>query len=161
MMDSLGKYLLGILSCALICGIAMELIGKKSGNAALIRLLCGVFMLLSVISPLLDIRIGPLADLTGQIRHEAEAVTQDGKNLAQEHYRAVITQRTQAYILDKAVSLGAEMEARVTLAEDDLAAPKSVTIRGRISPYAKGILSNWLVSELGIPAEEQTWIASN
>ena len=160
-MDSLGKYLLGILSCALICGIVTQLIGKKSGNAALIRLLCGVFMLLSVVSPLLDIHIGSLGDLTGQIRREADAITQDGKNLAQDHYRAVITDRTQAYILDKAVSLGAEMEAKVILEEDDLAAPKSVTIRGRISPYAKGILSNWLESELGIPAEEQTWIASN
>lgn len=158
-MDSLGKYLLGILAGALICGIAMELVGKKSGNGPLIRLLCGVFMMLCVISPLLDVRIGPLSDLTGQIQQEADAITQDGKNLAQDYYRSVITQRTQAYILDKAVSLGADIEAEIVLSEDDLSAPESVTLRGRISPYAKGLLSNWLESELGIASEEQTWIA--
>ena len=160
-MSFLGKYLLSILACALICGIAMELVGKKGGNAALIRMLCGVFMLLSVVSPLLDIRIGPLTDLTGEIREEAERITQDGKNLAQDQYRAVITQRTQAYILDKAVSLGAEIEVDVSLSEDDHFAPKSVTIRGRVSPYARGLLSDWLESALGIHSEEQTWIASS
>lgn len=160
-MASLGKYLLGIFACALICGIAMELVGKKSGNGPLIRFLCGVFMLLCVVCPLLDIRVGPLTDLTGQIRQEANVIVQDGKNLAKDHYRAGITQRTQAYILDKAVSLGADIEAEVILSEDDYAAPKSVTVRGRISPYAKGLLSAWLESELGIEAEEQIWIASN
>lgn len=158
-MASLGKYLLGILACALICGIALELVGKKSGNGPLIRMICGVFMILCVVSPLLDIRIGPMSDLTGQIQQEADALTQDGKNLAQEYYRSVITQRTQAYILDKAVSLGADIEAEIVLSEDDTSVPKSVTVRGRISPYVKGLLSNWLESELGIATEEQTWIA--
>ena len=158
-MISLGKYLLGILVGALICGIAMELIGKKGGNATLIRLLCGVFMMLCVVSPLLNIRIGSLGDLTGQIRREADAITQDGKNMAQDYYRSVITQRTEAYILDKAVSLGVDVDAQVVLSQDDIAAPKAVTVRGRISPYAKGILSDWLERELGIESEEQTWIA--
>lgn len=158
-MISLGKYLLGILVGALICGIAMELIGKKGGNATLIRLLCGVFMMLCVVSPLLDIHIGSLGDLTGQIRREADAITQDGKNMAQDYYRSVITQRTEAYILDKAVSLGVDVDAQVVLSQDDIAAPQAVTVRGRISPYAKGILSDWLERELGIESEEQTWIA--
>ena len=160
-MDSLGKYLLGILAGALICGIAMELVGKKCAHAPLIRLICGVFMILCVVSPLLDIRIGPLSDLTGQIQQEAEAVTQDGKNMAQDYYRSVITQRTQAYILDKAISLGADIEAEIELKEDETSVPKSVTIRGRISPYAKGLLSKWMENELGIATEEQTWIATN
>lgn len=158
-MIPLGKYLLGILAGALICGIAMELIGKKGGNATLLRLLCGIFMLLCVVSPLLDIRIGSLDDLTGQIRREANAVTQEGKNMAQDYYRSVITQRTEAYILDKAVSLGADVDAKVCLSQDDTAAPKAVTVRGRISPYAKGLLSEWMERELGIESEEQTWIA--
>lgn len=160
-MSFLGKYLLSILACALICGIAMELIGKKSANAVVIRMLCCVFMLLCVVSPLLDIRIGPLSDLTGEIRQEAESISQDGKNMARDHYRAVITQQTQAYILDKAVSLGAEIEVEVSLSEDDNCAPKAVTIRGRVSPYARGLLSDWLESTLGIQSEEQTWIASS
>lgn len=160
-MQFVGKYLLGILSGALICAIVLELVGKKSANAALIRLLCGVYMLLCVVSPLLDVRIGSLTDFTDAIGQEANGFAQDGKNMAQEEYRAVITQRTTAYILDKAASLGAEIEAEVTLSEDDIAAPSSVTVRGRISPYAKGLLSSWLESELGIEAEEQTWIATN
>lgn len=154
-------YLLGILACALICGIAMELTGKKGSNAAVIKLLCGVFMLLCVVSPLFNVRVGPLADLTEQYRAEADTFTRDGEILAQEQYQAVITQRTEAYILDKAVSLGAEIDVEVVLAEDAPSAPKAVTIRGRVSPYAKGLLSSWLTSELGIATEEQRWIASN
>lgn len=160
-MSAVGEYLVCVLAGALICGILLELVGKKSTNASLIRLLCGVFMTLCIVSPLLDIRIGPLADLTADIKQEADSMAADGKNMAQEQYRAVITQRTEAYILDKAESLGADVTVAVTLGEDDFAAPRAVTVRGRISPYAKGLLGNWLESNLGIAAEEQTWIASN
>jgi hypothetical protein len=161
MMDSLGRYLLGILASSLICGIAMELIGKKGSNSAAVKLLCGVFMLLSVMSPVLDVRIGALTDLTGAFQLEGDTFAQEGKNLAQEQYRSVITQRTEAYILDKAVSLGADVDVEVVLTDDDTSAPKAVTICGKISPYAKGLLSSWLNRELGIATEEQRWIASN
>ena len=159
-MKTIGEYLLCVLAGALICGIILELVGKNNASGPLIRLLCGVFMILCVVSPLLNIRLSSLTDFTDEIREQADAVSSDGKMMAQEEYRAVITQRTQAYILDKAVSLGADVTVEVTLGEDDLAAPHAVTIRGRISPYAKGLLSSWLASDLGVATEEQTWIAT-
>ena len=157
-MIPLGKYLLGILAGTLICGIAMELIGKKGGNATLLRLLCGVFMPLCVVSPLLDIRIGALDDLTGQIRREANAAAQEGKNMAQDYYRSVITQRTEAYILDKALSCKSTLEVDIILSEDEVPVPSAVRLEGYVSPYAKRILQQWLVADMGIPKERQIWI---
>ena len=160
-MIPMGRYLLGILSGGFCCAIALELVGKKSANGAMIRFLCSVFMMICVVSPLLEIRLGSFADLTDQIKQEAKFATQNGIHMANEEYRSVITQRTKAYILDKAASMGADMNVEVVLSDSDTAQPSSVTLRGRISPYAKGIISSWLESELGIKAEEQTWIATN
>lgn len=160
-MSSIGEYLSGVLCAALICGIVSELMGKKGVSASLIKILCGIFMTLSVIAPLVDIRMGPLEDLTNGIRADAQSAIAEGESMAVNEYRTVIKQRTEAYILDKANSLGAEVQVSVSLDEGELAQPCSVIIRGRISPYAKGLLSNWLSTDLGIHTEEQKWIATN
>ena len=156
-MSSVGEYLLRILCVAILCGIVSEIMGKKGISSSLIRLLCGVFLVLSAVSPLTSITLSPLEHLAQGIYREAEDVVADGKQTAQQEYRTVITQKTEAYILDKAQSLGAEVTVRIFLEEGELAAPQSVAIHGRVSPYAKKVLSNWLTSELGIDAEEQTW----
>ncbi len=160
-MQSIREYLLGVLAAALICGIASEIMGKKGVSGSLVKLLCGVFLSVSVVAPLADLRLSALPDWTQDIQLDASQAVAEGNQLANAEYRAVITRQTQAYILDKAESLGATLTVEVTLAQDALASPEAVTLRGSISPYAKQTLSRWIISELGIEEEALKWIAVN
>jgi hypothetical protein len=69
-----------------------------------------------------------------------------------------IIQQTQAYILDKARSLDAELTVEVFLGDGTIPVPIGVRLEGNISPYARKLLSQMLQDDLGIPAEEQIWI---
>ena len=54
-MDSIRQYLLSITAAAVICAIINALSGKKGTTSAVVKLLSGLFLTLSVISPLLNL----------------------------------------------------------------------------------------------------------
>lgn len=139
----------------MVAAIVKELAGKGAmGN--LVKYLAGIFMALTILSPLIRLE---LPDLTGWMTtfqtegHEAAAA---GAEMAEEASRELIKARLEAYILDKAASLRAEISADVTL--DDRGIPVGVTLYGRITPAAKAEMTRILREELGIGEEEQRWI---
>lgn len=157
-MDALRSYMIKVTSAALVCGILNTLAGKLGSNGKILRLMCGILMVLTVISPLTKIRLTDLPELGQGILESGEVLASDGENSAREEMAAIIKEQTQAYILDKANSLGASMEVEVILTQDALPVPCSVRLRGAISPYAKGKLQQILRQDLGIPTEEQIWL---
>lgn len=156
-MGSLGEYVFGVLCAALICGFITRIAGKKGIHGNIIKMLCSIFLMISIVSPLARLSFDSWEDLRLDIQLDAQAAADLGKKEVTQQYRQVITQRTTTYILDKAESLGLTLEVVVTLDEDELAAPKAVTLRGKTSPYAKQVLSAWISKELGI--KEQVWIS--
>ena len=68
---------------------------------------------------------------------------------------AIIQEQTQAYISEEAVRLGVSVTAEVQTAPgaDGGPLPWSVQLRGTRSQA----LSDWIASELAIPAERQVW----
>ena len=157
-MTALGEYVLGVLFAAMICSIVTRILGKKGVQGNLVKMLCSIFMMISIVSPLAKLSFDSWEEFQVDIQHDALAAVDQGKNEINIQYRQVITQRTTSYILEKAESLGLVLEVSVTLEEDELAAPRSVTLQGRASPYARQVLSSWLANELGI--EEQQWISA-
>ena len=96
-------------------------------------------------------------DFSLQFRQEAKNVVQDGENYASVSIRKVIEERTEAYILDKANEIGAEIEVAVYLTEDVYPIPYRVRISGNVSPLQKLTIRKCL-EELGIAEEDQEWI---
>ena len=80
-----------------------------------------------------------------------------GENAAREAMAERISQQTKAYILDKAQALEASLTVEVILDDAGIPTPCGVRISGKVSPYAKGVLSDYMEKELGIPREEQRW----
>ena len=72
--------------------------------------------------------------------------------------RTIIKGETEAYILDKAASLGVELEVDVLLEDMYPMAPKTVRLSGSVSPYVRNRLQNIIAEELGISKENQIWI---
>jgi len=157
-MQQIGHYLLQLTAAAFLCSIAMSFFGKKSTFGAVIHLLAGVFLTLSILSPWVRLRLDELDDLTSGISASADAVGKAGQNAAREAMAESIRRNTCAYILDKAGSLDAQLTVEVYLDDSDIPIPYRVQISGNVSPYAKRVLSSLIAQDLGIGVEEQIWI---
>lgn len=157
-MEEIGQYMLRLTAAALVCSIATVLAGKKGSLGAVIKLLAGVYLTLNIVSPWMQVRWLELTDLTEGFSAAANDVGLEGQNAAREAMAESITQKTSAYILDKAGSFGAELTVEVILDTSAIPVPCGVRISGSISPYGKRVLSSMIEEELGIPTEEQIWI---
>lgn len=154
----MGEYLLRIVAAGIICCIVRLLIGKDGAIGKAVKLLSGIFMTLIVIAPMLDINIDAVVDDFGQLKMDGMYAAQAGDDSSMNAIKEIIIDKTQAYILDKAKTLGAEITVNLELTDEMLPIPCGVTITGNVSPYAKKILSEYMQTEFGICKEAQFWI---
>lgn len=157
-METIREIIISVTAVALICGIVTKLI-HKGLLGSVMKLLAGIFMALSVVSPLLDLRLGDLKDFTLDIQTNAAQIAAEGENSARLEIAAIISEQSAAYILDKAESLGVELTVQVTVSHEDWPVPSGVRLEGSVSPYAKAVLSEYISETLGIEREEQQWIS--
>ena len=158
LMDGIRKYLLGVICAAVICSVVNTLAGKKTAHGAIIRLISGLFMAITLISPLVNIKLTDYADYFNNFSIDADAAVASGAASATEELRSIIKSQTEAYILDKADSMDAVLDVEVTLNDDDPPVPCGVRITGSISPYSKEILSSFIANDLSIAKEDQIWM---
>ena len=154
----MGKYLLSLITAALLCGIATSLLGDKGTLGTVIKFLAGIYMTLSIVAPWGQLRLGELTSLKDQITADSERVSLSGQNAARDAMADSIIASTKSYILDKADSLGVQLTVEVLLDDSAIPVPSGVRIRGNISPYNKEKLSTIIETDLGIPTEAQIWI---
>ena len=104
---------------------------------------------------------------------DAWDAVQQGEDYVALRRREGICERLEAYILDKAADLHANLRVEVTVGEDNLPAlgadvsarftldeqdlPRTVTLTGSCTPAQKQALARVLAEDLGIPEERQIW----
>ncbi|MBQ8359115.1 MAG: hypothetical protein IJX37_04265 [Oscillospiraceae bacterium] len=150
-------YLLRLISAALLCGIVNGLLGKKGALGAAVKLMTGIFMVFTLVSPWVKLQIGDLSGLIGDISASADIAVESGQTDARAALETIIKSKTEAYILDKAKSFGAELTVEVRVDGSELPVPCAVRVSGSISPYGKKQLGSIIADELGIALEDQTW----
>lgn len=158
MNGSLKAYIIRIIAAAIFCAIVKNLIGKSSAVSSIIKNLCGIFLVLTILSPVMNVDFHSITDHFYIFSEEANEYVDTGTQLSESSIRKSIKEHTEAYIVDKAASLKAELTVEVTLSDDEVPAPYSVMLKGRISPYAKSMLTQLISNDLGISKENQTWI---
>lgn len=156
-MDLIREYLLSVVSAALICSVIGMIIEKNSTIAGLFRLLSGLFMAITVLSPFLKLEVGDPIGSWEAFRNQSEAWVAQGKDYAQDQLCAFIRERTTTYIMDKANALGFNVQTELTLSTGGEPIPWSVQLSGDASPYARQQLMHYIETELGIPKERQSW----
>ena len=156
-MDGIRRYLLTVTAAALVCAIVGALFDKKGAPAAVMKLLCGLFMTFCVISPFMDFELMDFSSFTGSFSDDAAAAVSDGKSMASNAQADIIKEQTRTYILDKAQTLDLDIDVEVILDSSDIPAPCAVILRGAVSPYAKEVLGQYIENNLSIPKENQTW----
>lgn len=157
-MADLGRYIVSVSAAAIFCGILKSILPSKGACGSILRLLTGIFLSFAVIRPLAQVNIGALPVLSHTYLSEAEAAALDGEVFSRDALADIIKSRTEAYILDKARLLQAELTVSVTLSGDMPPVPVSVRLSGNLSPYARSRLAEILQRELGIAKENQIWI---
>lgn len=148
------SWLLGVVACAVLVSVAEQL---TQGGALrrVVRFAGGMLLMLALLRPLLQQTVLlPEGDFSAY----RDAVAELEEALSRAQYDALaadISDRTRAYIEDKADELGLSVRAAVeTETVDGVPLPVSVTLYGAESDA----LSAWIARELGIAKEKQRWI---
>lgn len=156
-MTAFAQYLIKVVSASVICGIINQIIRGKNSVAALIKMLSGIFVAVTVLSPVVNLKIDP--DILSFDNHYLEGVSYctDGERIASEKRFEYIKSSAQTYIVNKASSYGVELLVEIVVSEDGTNPFQSVVLTGDVSPYAKKQLSQLMTDDLGIPKEDQLW----
>ena len=156
-MDNIKQYLLSVTAAAIICSIILHILDKKSIYYTIIKMLCGLFMAITMLSPIIHIQLSDFSTFFDDLQMEANAITADGITQSRNDAADIIKQEVEAYILDKASSMGLNIKVEITLSQESVPYPIGIHIQGDISPYAKQTLKRWLTDTIGIPEENQIW----
>ena len=138
--------------------VAQTLLSKNSASYVLVRMIGGLFLAFTVISPMIDVDLDTLFQIPFDFVEQGNTFAAQGKQISDEYLNAIIKDRCETYILDKATFYHADIEVEVTLSNDAIPVPAAVRIQGQISPYAKKAMQKWLADNMEIPEENQVWI---
>ena len=153
-MTFLRSWLLSVTACAVLVSIVQQLTDGGTMKK-IVRFVGGMVLMLAMLRPLLSLTFD-LPELDGGHYREAVEALKETLNAEQDSALSdSIAAQTQAYIEDKASSLGLSVRAEVqTALRDGVPFPDSVTLYGENS----AALSAYIVQELGIAEENQLWI---
>lgn len=154
LVNEIKSYLLSVCASAILCAIITKLTEQKGSIAALTKLLCGIYMMITILSPVISLPIKDYMMYFDQIAHEAECIAASGADDASREINISMQQCTQAYIQERARQLGTELDIDVVIHEGK---PCSVYLNGAVSPYVKQQLSAYICDQLGIAKEDQWW----
>ena len=150
-------YILSVATTALICTILTSLPGADATAGKWVKVAAGLVVLFAIVRPMSNIQLNTGNGWIGSLREEAQTIVASGTSQTNYALGQRIKEQAEAYILDKALSLGVSLEVEVVISEDMLPVPIGVTLRGDISPYAKSQLTNMIESDLGITGGLQEW----
>ena len=156
-MEALRQYLISIVAAAVLCSVVASFANGKGTLAATTKLITGVIMSLCVIAPLLKGNILDMTVFTDDFSTAAQAAASVGKRSADIELSSIIKAETQAYILDKAASLGAQLDVQVYVTEQVPPVPCAVQITGAASPFTQAAINNYITQTLGIQEESISW----
>ncbi len=155
--ERMKNYVLSIIASAIVCAVAIGLLGGKTASGKIVKLLCGILMAVTVISPLAKISFSNITNFFDTLSADAEYYVSEGKMAGQESINRIIKSQTEAYILDKATRMGLEVTVEVELDAGNHSIPGKVKIIGNVPPYAKTVLCTYIADNLGIAKENQQW----
>ena len=156
-MSLIGQYILSVIACGLICSVVLSFFAKNNITAGVLRMVCGLLMVTTILSGFLRIDFSGLYNPFNDVLDDAEFYSQSGSIAAEKATGDIIKENITSYISAKAAALGMEPEIDITMQEDDPCYPDTVTISVVASPYSKQQLKYYIEKEIGIPEERQIW----
>lgn len=155
MIDALRSWLLGVVFTAFAAGLAIELV-PKGREKGLVKMLCGALTALAMLRPLGAVQWEKNTVSAGNFTQQTQQQADYYRSEQEKVLSAIIAERTESYIWDKATELGLECTVRVVVSagESDVPLPEMVELNAVYDP----VLAVWIEEVVGIPAEKQIWL---
>ena len=151
-------YLLGLAAAALSVSILSSFL-RKGALRQVFLLAGGVFLTVQVLSPLVRGELSRFSQYLAGMELRQDAMESGIEVENREIMAAIMKEKTEAYILDKAAALGAEVEAEVEVLQGDhYPYPWSCVIRGVLNAEQQRQLGFDLEHSLGIAEERQVYL---
>ena len=156
MMD-FRAYLIRVTAAAIL-GAIIRRLAPSGGAGRAARLGAGLLVLVTAFGPIASIHpASATQDLVRQ-GYGDPLTTAEFSKTVNDLLTELITEQTEAYILDKARELGLTLTAEVTArVEDTYPVPYSVKLCGSPTASQKAALTEVIEAELKIPKERQEW----
>ena len=115
--------------------------------------------MLGILQPVVTMNLDSLYQAVGEMGSSAAS---DGTTLQAESkdlWKSFIEEQLDAYVLDKAKELGADVSVTVSCAEGsgNTICPESVTVTGTLNEKQRKRMTELLEKDLGVPAEKQRY----
>ena len=159
MTELIRNWVLGITAAAFITAIAMAITPKGRTRAA-VALVAGLVTIVVLIAPILEFDYAAhslhFADFQASLDLRHEEMEAASKSLQ----ARIISERSLAYILDKAESvglLGLDIRIQTKTGLDGFIVPYSIYLTGVYDEEQRRTLEAYLSGTFGIPVERQIW----
>ncbi len=159
-MSGIMRQLCGL---SFFCGIALGLM-PEGGVKKAASIACTVVLIMTILIPLSKLELTEYSVELAKYREMGNELTDKGTEIRDSMSRTVIQQECEAYIMDKAETLGIEIaEVKVTAfwSGEGVWVPESVKIQSGCSEAERKRLSDVIFAGLGIPAENQEWSSND
>ena len=157
-MERIRQYIFMLICMAILCGLVQEFFDNNTTQKKLLKFAAGILMVIVAMTPLIgQERLQFNWNLSGDLNQETQDALSIGQEQADSMLRQIITSQTQAYILDKATSMGAELSVEVALSDTEPPIPEAVVLSGDASPYVRKQLSHILLTDLEISEDKLQW----
>lgn len=157
MTDGFRGYLLSIVAISLLASLLLTLVPKGSVHRTL-SFLCGLAVILVTIGPVAKLDFEDLARSFSQMQIGSDFSGEDVQTNNDELIAAIIKEKAETYIWDKAHALGLSLTVTVEVKTGDgYPYPYSVSVRGACSRQQKTQLERDIAANLAIPSQRQEW----
>lgn len=158
MSQLLHNWILGLTAAAIVAALA-QLITPKGPVEKVTGFLSAIMLTAALLSPLLELDMDIFTWSMAEYRETVAEVTQNMETRENRLLRAYIEESCAAYILDEARVLGidgGEVEVS-TKWGNEAWIPNEASMTMSVTSEQKRRLTDWIASQLGIPAERQRW----
>lgn len=155
-MEIIREWILAVTVYAILIALADSLMPsgavKKIG-----KITGGLILMLGILQPMVTMDIESLYrsvnELEGGTASNGAALQAESQAL----WKSFIEEQLNAYVLDKAKELGADVSVSVQCGsgEDHALCPESVTVMGTLTEKQRSSMTKFLENDLGIQAEKQ------
>lgn len=157
MMAQIRGYLLGLAAAALLCALVRALL-PKGQMRRIGTVFCGVFLALCALQGARGLDLSEFAAQLSRERMDAEQTISGVEVRNRELLAAIIKDKLEAYILDKAAQMGLELTVSVTVQSDGAYPyPSHVRLCGTATAQQRAALGRYIEENLAVLQEEQEW----
>ena len=154
MMAAAREWLTAVAAVTLLLSVAQLLVPPGS-LWEIASFVGGLILLAAMMQPLLKIDLSDIQLDFSSYQGTVEQRQAELENTQKEELTSLIEAETEAYISDKAKSMGLTLKVRVTAEMGKSGVP--VPVQAELTGPWSDTLSGWLETELGLPAERQVW----